>query len=1177
VRNNVTTIGHFELVAAVEQASDGVVITDASGNILYVNAAFTVMTGYSSEESIGQNSRVLKSGSHSNAYYKELWKTISSGKVWQGEVVNRRKDGTTYCEEMRVAPIRVEDGEITGYIAIKHDITTQREERSAQAFLASVVEASVDAIVSATPDGVILTWNHGAETLFGFTAQQAIGQPVSIYVPPDRRAGVGAQIARVSKGQPLRNFEDIFQRADGQRIHVTVTGSPVKDSEGNVVAATALIRNITERLESERRLYESEERFRGVFESAPVGMYLSSRSGKFLQVNAAFCQMVGYSDVDLCAMTWTELCHPEDLAAALKGSKDFWKNPTATVSRERRLVHRDGKVVWCLVRVFSLSVTDGDPICAVAHVEDITERRRAKEALQESEARFRNMADSWPSMMWVTGPLGEVEFINRAYRDYFNISTEDIRPQKWSLRIHPDDSAAFASAFDIAVSKHEPFKAEARVCRSDGQWRSLGAYAEPRLSNAGAFLGHVGLCADITQRKTAELALQTSEAKFRQLADNIHEVFWMTNAESNEILYISPAYEKIWGRTCASLYASPLDWMNSIHPDDRAHAEESFIRQTHGDILDSVFRIVTPDGAEKWIRDRACPIRDEHGQLIRIAGVAEDITERKHHDEEMIRALEGAGAANRAKSRFLANMSHEIRTPMNGVIGMNQLLLQTSLTTEQRRYVEVAQSSGRALLTLIDAILDLSKIEAGKVVLENLNFELTRIVEDVVDLARVQASAKGLKFESRISSRCPKSMCGDALRLRQVLTNLCANAIKFTQQGTVTIDVALEGLSEVAAAVRFSVADTGIGIRADLVPTLFSPFVQADSTTTRRFGGTGLGLAISKQLVELMGGTIGVFSREGKGSTFWFTASFQMAISDDPHSANEARRSQGDARGAVNPLGNGQRILVAEDNSTNREVILAQLRKIGYQPSAVRNGAEAVDAFQRERYDLILMDCEMPVMDDYISKPINPEPLRARVNTQIKLKLAQDTLTQLAATDGLTGLANRYHFDKMLAYEYARHQRSGTQLSSILLDIDQFKAFNDNYGHMSGDQCLRLVATAIRKASIRTTDLVARYGGEEFAVLLPETTLQSAVAVAERVRTCISELALTHRHSSTGHVTASFGVASDRIVHSSLASDLVERADFHLYGAKGAGRNRVAYGPEWSSNLSRVDSTGIAY
>ena len=1074
------------LIAAVEQSANAIVVTNTEGNIQYVNPAFTAMTGYTAEEVAGKHTRLLKSGLQSPAFYKEIWDMIASGRVWHGELTNRRKDGTVYDEEMSITPVRSSQGEIVSYIAIKQDVTERRAADEARALLAAIVEGSLDAIIGSTPAGIIRTWNRGAEAVYGYSAAEAIGRSTSMLVPPERISRLAHLTAQVFENGGVSQYEGLGLHKSGRRIHISLTATALRNSAGEVAAISIILRDISERLAAEqarallasivessgdaivsgtldgtivswnksaellygytvaeiagknystlqepdhcnvsqtlasvaagkvsryetvrltkdgrpvevavtvspvwnsgggivgfafisrdigervradRQLRESEERFREVFEYAPYGMCVTGPGGRYLQVNAAFCAMLGYAERELLGTTWMAVTHPDDLAACQRLAEELRWAPGEYREAEKRYLHSGGNAVWVRMRLSSVRVSAANTVYSVVHVEDITERKRTEEALCESEDRFRVMADSCPTMMWVTGTNGENQFFNRAYRDFTGTTSEQVERGDWRLPVHPDDAAEYEGAFHSAVKGQTPFRAEARVRRADGEWRLFGSNAVPRISAGGAFLGHVGLSSDITERRQAELALRGSEEKFRQLAENILEVFWMMSVDTSQMLYVSPAYEQIWGRTCESLYQNPMSWMEAIHPEDLEKAALLFSPGTTGPV-DLEYRIQAGDGREKWIRDRAFPIRGVDGKLIRIAGIAEDVTARKRYEAELVDARKIADAASLAKSRFLANMSHEIRTPMNGVIGMLQLLLATDLTTEQREYAGVIEDSGRALLTLIDDILDLSKIEARKVTLEEVDFDLRRTSEDGFRTLRARAAVKGLAFSWRVAPEIPALLRGDPYRLRQVLINLTANAIKFTERGGVSVQMDVESRDAGKVTVLFSVTDTGIGIRPDQAAALFSPFVQADTSDTRKYGGTGLGLAISKQLVELMGGKIGLHSSAGEGSVFWFTAVFGM--SSGPAVALSA---DGGIRTSVRTASDlppkarwGARILIAEDNRTNQRVLLGQLEKLGHHAIAVSSGVEAVAALRLERYDLVLMDSQMPGMGGF--------------------------------------------------------------------------------------------------------------------------------------------------------------------------------------------------------------------
>jgi signal transduction histidine kinase/ActR/RegA family two-component response regulator len=493
------------------------------------------------------------------------------------------------------------------------------------------------------------------------------------------------------------------------------------------------------------------------------------------------------------------------------------------------------------------------------------------------------------------------------------------------------------------------FTFDARIVRPDGTIRAVVAGGQVERRPDGKIIALFGVLQDVTN-------LKAGERERERLAER---VLLATNAGKIGIWEWNVALNLLeWDRQMHALYgiedgvAPTYDfWAGCIDPADRKRIEAEVRDALDGAAFDTDFRVIWPTGEQRYLRTTGTLLHDPAGAGSRMVGAAWDITEIRLLSGDLLAAKDRAEDANRAKSEFLARMSHEIRTPMNGIIGFTTLVLDGQLSAEQRRHVTLLRDAGRSLLAIINDILDFSKLEAGKIELEVVPLNLNALVDGALSIVRNEAQPKGIVLDERLAPDVPAWVTGDPTRLRQTLLNLLTNALKFTERGSIRVSVERERSAD-GDTIRFEVTDTGIGIPSDQRHLLFRNFSQLEKSTTRRYGGTGLGLAICKHLVEAMGGAIGVESAPGTGSVFWFTARLPEVVAP-------ALPPAGDYAEPIVP----RSILVADDNRVNQIVVEALLRRDGHRVVLVENGAEAVEAAGRERFDLVFMDMQMPVMD----------------------------------------------------------------------------------------------------------------------------------------------------------------------------------------------------------------------
>jgi PAS domain S-box-containing protein len=551
---------------------------------------------------------------------------------------------------------------------------------------------------------------------------------------------------------------------------------------------------------------------------------------------------------------------------------------------------------------------------------------RSLDRLEVADRRFQDLLSAAPDAILVATREGEIVVANDEARRMFGYERDDLVGRNADDVLSGNWSAAGAGG-ELFARRRDGLEIPVEV--------SLG----PLDTAEGGLV--TAVIRDITERRAGDERLRAA-AQFFEISHDL-----LATADSaGYFLELNGAWEQTLGWSPRELRARPFS--DFVHPEDRRRTKAEHRRITAGRETDRFQnRYRTKDGGWRWLEWTS---ETPPGEDVTYAS-ARDVTERVEAQHALAEARDDALAAARAKSAFLANMSHEIRTPLNGVLGITDLMLDGELTAAQREHAELIRRSGDTLLTVVNDILDVSKIEAGALQLEEAPFVLLEAVEDALELSADHAARKGLQLTLTRGPGLPGTVRGDAVRVRQVLGNLLSNAVKFTSAGEICVTLSAEGNS-----VRFVVADEGAGIPPEHVERMFEPFTQADVSTTRRFGGTGLGLAIVSQLVRMMGGEVGVKSTLGAGSTFWFIVPFEQVAADV---ARLPRAEQPEAPVA------GTRVLIVEDNEINRRVAIELIERRGCSVAVAHNGLEALAALERDRFDLVLMDCQMPELDGY--------------------------------------------------------------------------------------------------------------------------------------------------------------------------------------------------------------------
>ncbi len=942
---------------ALEAMGQGLVIFDARRAVVVANAQFSSLlalppgrpeTGESADSLLSYKaaSRFLDPAAVRD-YLRDAVLDLAAGRVHEGEIL--RLDGTI----LRMQAYPRSDG---GSVCIVTDITELRRSISAaeesRLLLQTVLDEVPVALQVKDREHRYTLVNRQFTEVVGRAASELLGHRAAEVAGTHAPANVAALDARVlATGRATGFVETTFPDASGRSRAWLINKVPMRNAEGIIDQVLTVVFDITDQKRAQREIEQARRMLQMVLDELPIAVSLKDDQLRFVMVNRQFSGFVGLPAEKLLGKRMEEVAAgvPQGPGIADRTNEQDRQILTHGIATGFVDIERHweatGQTQHLLYNKLPIRGEDGRVAQILTVTLDVTRQKQAERATEESRRLLRTVLDGIPVIISVKDRELRYRLVNRHFQEINGVSADQALGRTAQELFQATPSRVAPQMDDAAVQHGESNMFDQTFPDAQGRLRDWQTNKLPLLAADGSVEGVLSLSFEVTERKQAERLIELSRRTLQTVMDALPVAIHLKDIDLRYVLVNRYFAEEVVGLPPERLLGKLAGEVFGERRSDFIHDYEAQVLQSGRET--GFVEVRHPDAQGRlrvWLYNKL-PIKDRDDDIRQILTVALDIS-------ELTAAKEAAEQAARAKAEFLAVMSHEIRTPMNGVLGMTRLLLRSGLNDEQRERVETVLSSGRALLAILDNILDFSKLEAGRVEVEKIDFSLAELCGSVLSMLAQRAAEKpALVLRSEIDPLLGEWHRGDPTRLRQVLLNLVGNALKFTEAGSVVLDVQrLEGDGE-AERVRIAVRDTGIGITPEQREKLFAAFSQADSSITRRYGGTGLGLSISKKLVELLGGRIDVDSAPGAGSTFWFEIT--MPLGQAP------QRESGEPPLRLPP----RRLLLVEDNLVNQRIAATMLREDGHAVVVANDGFEALAVVRSEPFDAVLMDMQMPGMD----------------------------------------------------------------------------------------------------------------------------------------------------------------------------------------------------------------------